>query len=168
VWVNVLALAACDRLEVKGDFTAEDALLDRLALVLDELELVQDEPGLTRMKLKTCVLEPGRWRRLLRERTGLDVQDNQAARLLADIQNFGAWLQQREGRDLSDEVVAHGDVGAANRFADVIGRAKDELVTPEEYMAFAHTRREAFEMKHGAGTFEEIVGSPSPVFGSLG
>jgi tRNA A-37 threonylcarbamoyl transferase component Bud32 len=81
--------------------------INDLGYDVDELELVQDEPGLTRMKLKTCVLEPGRWRRLLRERTGLDVQDNQAARLLSDIQNFGAWLQQEEGRDLPDAVVAH-------------------------------------------------------------
>ncbi|CAN5574096.1 hypothetical protein BH23CHL6_BH23CHL6_08680 [soil metagenome] len=49
------------------------------------------------------------------------------------------------------------DPGAANRFAEMIGRAKDELVTPEEYMAFAHARREAFEIKHGAGTFDEVV-----------
>ena len=81
--------------------------INELGYDVDELELVQDEPGLTRMKLKTCVLEPGRYRRLLRERTGLDVQDNQARRLLNDIHNFGAWLENEEGTSLPESVIAH-------------------------------------------------------------
>jgi hypothetical protein len=81
--------------------------INELGYDVDELELVQDEPGLTRMKLRTSVLEPGRYRRLLRSLTGLDVQDNQARRLLNDIHNYGAWLQQEEGRPLPDALVAH-------------------------------------------------------------
>jgi tRNA A-37 threonylcarbamoyl transferase component Bud32 len=81
--------------------------INDLGYDVDELELVQDEPGLTRMKLRTSVLEPGRYRRLLRSLTGLDVQDNQARRLLNDIHNYGAWLQQEEGRPLPDALVAH-------------------------------------------------------------
>ena len=49
------------------------------------------------------------------------------------------------------------DVNAAGRFADVIGRAKDELITPDEYFAYAHARREAFEITHGVGEFEAAV-----------
>jgi tRNA A-37 threonylcarbamoyl transferase component Bud32 len=76
---------------------------------VDELELVQEpgEPGLTRMRLRTSVLEPGRYGRLLRSLTGLEVQDNQARRLLNDIHNFGAWLQQEEGRSLPESVIAY-------------------------------------------------------------
>ncbi len=81
--------------------------INELGYDVEELELVQDEPGLTRMKLKTHVLEPGRYRRILRQLTGLDVQDNQARRLLNDIHNFGAWLQQAEGRALPESVIAH-------------------------------------------------------------
>jgi tRNA A-37 threonylcarbamoyl transferase component Bud32 len=81
--------------------------INELGYDVDELELVQDEAGVTRMKLRTSVLEPGRYRRLLRSLTGLDVQDNQARRLLNDIHNYGAWLQQEEGRSLPDAVVAH-------------------------------------------------------------
>jgi hypothetical protein len=81
--------------------------INELGYDVDELELVQDEPGVTRMKLRTSVLEPGRYRRLLRSLTGLDVQDNQARRLLNDIHNYGAWLQQEEGRPLPDAMVAH-------------------------------------------------------------
>jgi hypothetical protein len=81
--------------------------INELGYDVDELELVQDEPGRTRLRLKTSVLEPGRYRRILRELTGMDVQDNQARRLLNDIHNFGAWLQQEEGRALPDPVIAH-------------------------------------------------------------
>jgi tRNA A-37 threonylcarbamoyl transferase component Bud32 len=81
--------------------------INELGYDVDELELVQDEPGVTRMKLKTYVLEPGRYRRLLRQLTGMDVQDNQARRLLNDIHNFGAWLQQEERRSLPESVIAH-------------------------------------------------------------
>jgi hypothetical protein len=59
------------------------------------------------MLLKTSVVEPGRYRRILRSLVGLDVQDNQARRLLNDIHNFGAWLQQEAGRSLPESVIAH-------------------------------------------------------------
>jgi hypothetical protein len=81
--------------------------INEIGYDVEELELVQDEPGVTRMKLKTSVLEPGRYRRILKDLTGLEVQDNQARRLLNDIHNFGAWLQQEEGRSLPDAVIAH-------------------------------------------------------------
>ncbi len=81
--------------------------INELGYDVDELELIQDEPGVTRMKLKTSVVEPGRYRRILRQLTGLDVQDNQARRLLNDIHNFGAWLQQDEGRSLPEALIAH-------------------------------------------------------------
>ena len=81
--------------------------INELGYDVEELELVQDEPGLTRMQLKTSVVEPGRYRRILRELTGMDVQDNQARRLLNDIHGFGAWLQQDQGRSLPESVIAH-------------------------------------------------------------
>ncbi|MFA9432251.1 DUF4032 domain-containing protein [Egicoccus sp. AB-alg2] len=82
--------------------------INELGYDVEELELVQDsvDPGLTRMVLKTSVLEPGRYRRILRDLTGLDVQENQARRLLNDIHNFGAWLQAEEGRQLPEGVIA--------------------------------------------------------------
>ena len=81
--------------------------INELGYDVEELELVADEPGTTRMRLEAYVLEPGRDRRILRELTGLDVQDNQARRLLNDLHSFGAWLQQHEDRQLDDQVVAH-------------------------------------------------------------
>lgn len=81
--------------------------INEIGYDVDQVELVADEPGVTRMRLHTSVLEPGRHRRLLRELTGLEVQDHQARRLLNDIHSFGAWLEQQEGRSLPEEIVAH-------------------------------------------------------------
>ena len=81
--------------------------INELGYDVEEVELIQEEPGITRMKLKTSVLEPGRYRRILRQLTGLDVEDNQARRLINDIHSFGAWLQQEEGRSMPETVLAH-------------------------------------------------------------
>ena len=99
--------------------------INELGYDVDELELIGDEPGLTRMKLKTSVVEPGRYRRILRELTGLDAQDNQARRLLNDIHNFGAWLQQEEGRALPETVIAHR--WREKAFEPTVAAVPDEL-----------------------------------------
>src|SRR5918992_2219420 len=44
-----------------------------------------------------------------------------------------------------------------SRFADLISRAKDELVTPEELGAFAAARREAFDFRFGTDAFGEAL-----------
>jgi tRNA A-37 threonylcarbamoyl transferase component Bud32 len=82
--------------------------INDLGYDVEEVELVQDaaQPGQTRMKLRTSVLEPGRHRRILYQLTGLDVQENQARRLLNDLHGFGAWLQQEEG-PLPEAIIAH-------------------------------------------------------------
>jgi hypothetical protein len=83
--------------------------INELGYDVDEVELLQDPtfPGQTRMKLKTSVLEPGRHRRILHQLTGLDVQENQARRLLNDLHGYGAWLQQEEGQPIPEPIIAH-------------------------------------------------------------
>ena len=49
------------------------------------------------------------------------------------------------------------DPNAGRGFADVISRAKDELVTPGEYAEFAERRRLEFEEKYGDGSFAATV-----------
>ncbi|HUP83741.1 MAG TPA: ATP-dependent helicase, partial [Candidatus Limnocylindria bacterium] len=49
------------------------------------------------------------------------------------------------------------DLNAAGRFADVISRAKDELVTPDEYMTYAMRKRAEFDASNGAGEFDKAV-----------
>ncbi|MDQ3492579.1 MAG: ATP-dependent helicase, partial [Chloroflexota bacterium] len=46
---------------------------------------------------------------------------------------------------------------AVDRFAEVISRAKDELVSPADYRAFAAGKRTAFDFRYGAGQYEEAV-----------
>ncbi|MDQ3938167.1 MAG: ATP-dependent helicase, partial [Chloroflexota bacterium] len=94
--------------------------------------------------------------RLLSEHRGeLGLQENGDV-----LDQVGQRLLLRELRPSFSHFLYHlmaRDASAANRFADVISRAKDELVTPEEYTAYAQAQREAFEFKHGARAFDEVV-----------
>jgi hypothetical protein len=80
--------------------------LNELGFDVDEVELVDDPGGGSRLKLTTRVAEPGHHRRQLFARTGLDVQENQARRLLADIASFRGWLEQVEQRRVPEAVAA--------------------------------------------------------------
>src|SRR3712207_1523423 len=80
--------------------------LNELGFDVDEVELVDDPSGGSRLRLTTRVAEPGHHRRVLFARTGLDVQENQARRLLADIASFRGWLEQVEQRRVPETVAA--------------------------------------------------------------
>ena len=80
--------------------------LNELGFDVDEVELIEDPGGGSRLKLTTRVAEPGHHRRVLFARTGLDVQENQARRLLADITSFRGWLEQSEQRRVPEAVAA--------------------------------------------------------------
>ena len=81
--------------------------LNELGFDVDEVELIDVPEGGSRLKLTTRVAEPGHHRRLLFARTGLDVQENQARRLLADIASFRGWLEQQQGRRVPEAVAAN-------------------------------------------------------------
>jgi hypothetical protein len=49
------------------------------------------------LKLTVRVVEPGYHRRRLERLTGLEVEENQARRLLNDMQQFCAWYQSKHG-----------------------------------------------------------------------
>ena len=80
--------------------------INEIGYDVQELELLREDGGSTRLHLRTSVLEPGRYQRLLRELTALEAQDLQARVLLNDIRNFGAWLADSEGVTLDEAVVA--------------------------------------------------------------
>jgi hypothetical protein len=80
--------------------------LQELGFDVDEVELIEDPSGGSRLKLSTRVAEPGRHRRELLALTGLDVWENQARRLLADIASFRGWLEQVEQRRVPEAVAA--------------------------------------------------------------
>jgi hypothetical protein len=80
--------------------------LNDLGFDVDEVELVDDPSGGSRLRLSTRVAEPGRHRRELLALTGLDVWENQARRLLADIASFRGWMEQVEQRRVPQAVAA--------------------------------------------------------------
>jgi tRNA A-37 threonylcarbamoyl transferase component Bud32 len=80
--------------------------LNELGFDVDEVELIDDPSGGSRLKMTTRVAEPGHHRNVLMALTGLDVWENQARRLLADIASFRGWLEQVERRRVPDAVAA--------------------------------------------------------------
>jgi hypothetical protein len=80
--------------------------LNELGFDVDEVELIDDPSGGSRLRLHTRVAEPGRHRRELLALTGLDVWENQARRLLADIASFRGWMEQVEQRRVPRAVAA--------------------------------------------------------------
>jgi hypothetical protein len=110
--------------------------LNELGFDVDEIELVDVGEG-SRLRLTTRVAEPGHHRRLLFARTGLDVQENQARRLLADIASFRSYLEQTTRRPVPEAVAAnrwldevYGSVIAAIP-ADLRGRLDDAEIFHE-------------------------------------
>ncbi len=83
--------------------------LNELGFDVDEIELVDvGEVGEgSRLRLTTRVAEPGHHRRLLFARTGLDVQEKQARRLLADIASYRSYLEQTARRPVPEAVAAN-------------------------------------------------------------
>jgi hypothetical protein len=81
--------------------------LNNLGFDVDEMELITTVDGNYRLRLHTQVVEPGHHRRRLLMLTGLDVQENQARRLLYDIETLRDELVEQEGNRLPESVVAY-------------------------------------------------------------
>jgi hypothetical protein len=80
--------------------------LNELGFDVEEL-VVEQAPGGTRLRVYPAVVEEGHQARELRHLTGLDVQQNQARRLLNDITSYGAHLNQKGDRaDAPGEVAS--------------------------------------------------------------
>jgi hypothetical protein len=79
--------------------------LNELGFDVAEMVIEQDADR-SRLRVRPAIVEEGHYSRELRRLTGLEVQENQARRLLNDIAAFGAYLAQVEGRPLPTGVVA--------------------------------------------------------------
>jgi hypothetical protein len=79
--------------------------LNSLGFDLQELAIEASDQGRI-LRITPRVVEEGHCHRELQRRTGLDVQENQARRLLSDIANFGAWLESSTGRPVPESVAA--------------------------------------------------------------
>lgn len=80
--------------------------LNEMGFDVEELELISTEGG-GRLRVHPRVVELGHHCRTLRRLTGLDVQENQARRLLNDIVAYRAHLEHDEGRELPEAVAAY-------------------------------------------------------------
>jgi hypothetical protein len=80
--------------------------LNELGFDAEEVELIAAPEG-SRLRVRTRVAESGHHSRQLFLRTGLHVSENQARRLLNDIASFRAYLEQKEGRPVSEVVAAN-------------------------------------------------------------
>jgi hypothetical protein len=78
--------------------------LNELGYDVAEMQLI-DEPGGARLQLRTQVVEAGHHQRRLSQLTGLNVEENQARRLLNDLDSYRA-AAVMPGTDVDEETVA--------------------------------------------------------------
>ena len=71
--------------------------INDLGFDVEELSINRD--GRT-LSVQPVLIEEGHHARELRRRTGLEVQENQARRLLSDIDQHKAWLERRDGQSI--------------------------------------------------------------------
>jgi Domain of unknown function (DUF4032) len=79
--------------------------LNTLGFDVEEVEVVA-QGGEYRLRLQPRVVEPGHHVRTLQALTGLEVQENQARRLLADLGRYRTELEAAAGGPVSDKVAA--------------------------------------------------------------
>ena len=79
--------------------------LNSLGFDVDEVEVVA-QSGEFRLRLQPRVVEPGHHVRTLRALTGLEVQENQARRLLGDLARYRTELEAKAGGPVSETLAA--------------------------------------------------------------
>jgi hypothetical protein len=80
--------------------------LNDMGFDVEEFEVVRSASGGV-VRVTPRVLEEGHHSRRLAALTGLQVQENQARRLLADIEEHRAWLSDHERREIPDALAAY-------------------------------------------------------------
>jgi hypothetical protein len=83
-----------------------EARIRRLNDLGFDVEELVVEAGGGQLRIRPAVVEEGHHARELRRRTGLEVQENQARRLLADIAAYRAWLERTSGAPVPEAVAA--------------------------------------------------------------
>ena len=94
-------VAADDRHVIEGRLRR----LNDLGFDVGEL-VVEQTPDQPRLRITPALVEEGHHSRELRRLTGLEVQENQARRLLNDIAAYGAHLSEKEKRPIPQAVQA--------------------------------------------------------------
>lgn len=96
--------------------------LNDLGFDVGELVVEGPEP---RLRVTPALVEEGYHARQLRDLTGLEVQENQARRILNDIASFGAWLERESGESQPRAVVAARWI--AEVFEPIVSSVPDDL-----------------------------------------
>ncbi len=109
--------------------------LNELGFDVGEL-IVEHDSGGHRLRVTPALVEEGHHSRELRRLTGLEVQENQARRLLNDIAAFGAHLARVEGRPVPHAVVAARWM--AEVYEPLVGEIPPELVGRREPAELFH------------------------------
>lgn len=98
--------------------------LNNLGFDVEELDIQTIEGG-HKIRLRVQVVEPGHHRRRLESLTGLDVQENQARRLLNDLDHFRAWHGGLAGRQIPEPE-------AARRWLEEVYKPTLAAIPPEQ------------------------------------
>ena len=98
--------------------------VNQLGFDVEELDIQTIEGG-HKIRLRVQVVEPGHHRRRLEALTGLDVQENQARRLLNDLDHSRAWQGGLEGRVIPEQE-------AAQRWLAEVYRPALAAIPPEQ------------------------------------
>jgi hypothetical protein len=98
--------------------------INELGFDLEELVVEHDASG-DRIRVVPALVEEGHHVRELRRMTGLEVQENQARRLLNDIASYGAYLARVEGETPPQAVTAARWI--AEVYEPIVARVPDEL-----------------------------------------
>lgn len=120
LWKELTAVEVFDSAE-RWRISRRVQRLNELGFDIEELSMTQDPEGQT-VKIQPKVVDAGHHARRLLLLTGLDVEENQARRLLNDIDEYKL-SHAREGAD--EEVLAHEWL--SNVFEPVIGAIPTEL-----------------------------------------
>jgi len=138
-------LTRTDRFDRAERWRIDDRVrrINELGFDVAELAIRSVEGGHV-LDIHPTLVEEGHHARALRQRTGLEVQENQARRLLADIENFRARLEQDEGRSIPDAVGAARWLGEV--YEPILGAVPPELANRLEPPEVFH---ELLDHRHG-------------------
>jgi tRNA A-37 threonylcarbamoyl transferase component Bud32 len=130
-------LTGVDEFNAMETFRVDQRLrrLHDLGFDASELELVSTGGG-TRLRMVPRVVEHGFHQQRLRSLTGLHAEENQARRLLNDISRYGAVIEQRTGKKVTESMAATRWLD--DRFEPTIAAIPHDLVDKLEPAEIYH------------------------------
>lgn len=98
--------------------------LNDLGFDVEEMQLESVEGG-SRIRMRAKVVEPWHHKRIIQSLTGMKVEENQARRLLNDLNRYRAWWAEASGRDMPEVVAAYRWLNEV--FQPIVDRIPNEL-----------------------------------------